>query len=405
MRSSSLTAFTAIMILLLTACGGEPKPQAETPTDPSPQAQPTTTPTDGSAQQPAEKPPDAPPGADFKQPMVPGSDPTAIGNLLQPTNPEQRLAEIEKNIAQNPRERSNPFDIPKLPLSPEIQRMNTLQDFDRAAQNLGPRSVPDLPKLPLISLAPPPGATPPVQTPLGNPGENLTTPATNQRQPQGGGNGRGVSSPAGNGRGVSSPAGNGRGVSSPAGNGRGVISPAGNGAVPSRPPTPRTVALPQLQARGVPDLPGLPTPIGPKLPPAPKGEPIAQIPPSAQAPRGVPDLPKLPTPIGPKLPPEPVAQAPQAPPSPPPPPDTKLADATEVTGVIEVGNQIQIIAKAPNEPSSRYIKVGQKIANGQVTVKRVEKKDGEPIVILEQNGVEVRKLIGEKVAIATDEKK
>ena len=163
--------------------------------------------------------------------------------------------------------------------------------------------------------------------------------------------------------------------------------------------------MPQLQARGVPDLPELPTPIGPKLPPAPKGEPIAQIPASAQTPRVVPELPELPTPIGPaQLPPPPVAQVPQAPP-PPPPPDTKLADATEVTGVIQVGNQIQIIAKAPNEPSSRYIKVGQKIANGEVTVKRVEKEDGEPIVILEQNGVEVRKTIGQAVAIATDEKK
>jgi hypothetical protein len=99
-----------------------------------------------------------------------------------------------------------------------------------------------------------------------------------------------------------------------------------------------------------------------------------------------------------------VAQVPQAPP-PPPPPDTKLADGTEVTGVIEVGNQIQIIAKAPNEPSSRYIKVGQKIANGEVTVKRVEKDSGEPVVVLEQNGVEVRKTIGQAVAIATDEKK
>lgn len=377
MGLSLLRAFTAIMILLLTACGGEPEPQAET-TEPPSAAPATTTPTDPAAAKPADKPANAPPGANFPQPMVPGNDPTAMGNLLQPTNPEQRLAEVEKGIAQNRGERSNPFDIPKLPLSPEIQRLNTLQDYDQATQNLEPRVVPNLPNLPLISLAPPPGATLPGGTIPGGTEGNLTTPATNQRQPQGGGNGRGVNPPAGNGAVASGPAN-------------------------VRPANVRPVALPKLEARSVPDLPALPTPIGPAQPPLnAQGQPLAQIPAAAQAPRAIPDLPPLPTAIGPaQLPPPPVAQVPQA----PPPPDTKLADGTEVTGVIEVGNQIQIIAKAPNEPASRYIKVGQKIANGQVTVKRVEQDSGEPIVILEQNGIEVRKIVGEKVASATDEKK
>lgn len=406
MRSSSLTASTAIMILLLTACGGEPEPPAATtPTDSTTEAPATTAAPEAATDPAAQKPPEAPPGADFKTPMVPGNDPTAIGNLLQPTSPEQRLAQIEREKGQN---RSNPFGAPGLKPPPvEQMQLSQPEQLEQAVKNLQPRSVPDLPELPLLALAPPPGATPPLQRPLGVPGGNgnATNPATNQRQAQGGGNGRGVSPPAGNGRGVSPPGGNGRGVTPPGGNGRGVSPTGGNRPVASRPANPRTAALPQLQARGVPDLPELPTPIGPKLPPAPKGEPIAQIPASAQTPRVVPELPELPTPIGPaQLPPPPVAQVPQAPP-PPPPPDTKLADATEVTGVIQVGNQIQIIAKAPNEPSSRYIKVGQKIANGEVTVKRVEKEDGEPIVILEQNGVEVRKTIGQAVAIATDEKK
>ncbi len=371
MGSSSLTASTAIMILLLTACGGETEPPAATtPTDSSTEAPATTAAPEAATDPAAQKPPEAPPGADFKTPMVPGTDPTAIGNLLQPTSPEQRLAQIERERGQN---RSNPFGAPGLKPPPvEQMQLSPPEQLEQAVKNLQPRSVPDLPELPLISLAPPPGSTPPLQRPLGAPGGNLTNPATNQRQAQGGGNGRGVS------------------------------PPGGNGAVASRPASPRPVALPQLQTREVPDVPQLPTPIGPKLPPAPKGEPIAQIPASALTPRGVPDLPALPTPIGPaQLPPPPVAQSPQA----PPPPDTKLADGTEVTGVIEVGNQIQIIAKAPNEPSSRYIKVGQKIANGEVTVKRVEKDSGEPIVILEQNGVEVRKTIGQAVAIAPDDKK
>ncbi len=381
MRSSSLTASTAIMILLLTACGGETEPPAATtPTDSSTEAPATTAAPEAATDPAAQKPPEAPPGADFKTPMVPGTDPTAIGSLLQPTSPEQRLAQIERERGQN---RSNPFGAPGLKPPPvEQMQLSPPEQLEQAVKNLQPRSVPDLPELPLISLAPPPGSTPPLQRPLGAPGGNLTNPATNQRQAQGGGNGRGVSPPVGNGRGVS--------------------PPGGNGAVASRPASPRPVALPQLQTREVPGVPELPTPIGPKLPPAPKGEPIAQIPASALTPRGVPDLPALPTPIGPaQLPPPPVAQSPQA----PPPPDTKLADGTEVTGVIEVGNQIQIIAKAPNEPSSRYIKVGQKIANGEVTVKRVEKDSGEPIVILEQNGVEVRKTIGQAVAIAPDDKK
>ncbi len=367
MRSSSLTASTAIMILLLTACGGEPEPPAATtPTDSTTEAPATTAAPEAATDPAAQKPPEAPPGADFKTPMVPGNDPTAIGNLLQPTNPEQRLAQIERERNQN---RSNPFGAPGLKPSPvEQMQLSPPQQLEQAVKNLQPRSVPDLPELPLLALAPPPGATPPLQRPLGVPGGNgnATNPATNQRQAQGGGNGRGVSPPGGNGR------------------------------VGSTPANTRTVTLPQLQAREIPELPALPAPVGP---------PIPQIPASAQTPREIPDLPALPAPIGPaQLPPPPVAQVPQAPP-PPPPPDTKLADATEVTGVIQVGNQIQIIAKAPNEPSSRYIKVGQKIANGEVTVKRVEKEDGEPIVILEQNGVEVRKTIGQAVAIAPDEQK
>ena len=392
MRSSSLTASTAIMILLLTACGGETEPPAATtPTDSSTQAPATTAAPEAAKDPAAQKPPEAPPGADFKSPMVPGNDPTAIGNLLQPTSPEQRLAQIERERNQN---RSNPFGAPGLKIQPvEQMRLSPPEQLEQAVKNLQPLAVPDLPELPLLSQTTVPGAPPqePRSVPA-LPGLPLISRTTGAGAPP--------------------------------------QEPRSVRALPGLPLISRTTGpgTPPQEPRSVPALPGLPlislapsatqTPLGVSggngtTPGSnqgqPQGEgngqPIAQIPPSAQAPRGVPDLPKLPTPIGPKLPPEPVAQAPQAPPSPPPPPDTKLADATEVTGVIEVGNQIQIIAKAPNEPSSRYIKVGQKIANGQVTVKRVEKEDGEPIVILEQNGVEVRKPIGQAVAIATDDKK
>jgi hypothetical protein len=56
-----------------------------------------------------------------------------------------------------------------------------------------------------------------------------------------------------------------------------------------------------------------------------------------------------------------------------------------------------VIVRVPSEPTSRYVKVGQRLSNGQVLVKRVDlNSGGDPIVILEENGVEVAKSVGEK---------
>ncbi|MEG4507222.1 hypothetical protein QUA81_25205 [Microcoleus sp. F6_B4] len=121
--------------------------------------------------------------------------------------------------------------------------------------------------------------------------------------------------------------------------------------------------------------------------------------PIAARPIGVPDLPELPVDkrppqwVDPNPPPPPVI------PVVPPPPSTDLATGTEVSGVVKVGNETQVIVKVPNEPTSRYVKVGQRLSNGQVLVKRVDVKPGaDPIVILEENGVEVAKGVGEKPA-------
>ena len=122
--------------------------------------------------------------------------------------------------------------------------------------------------------------------------------------------------------------------------------------------------------------------------------------PIAARPLGVPNLPPLPVD---KRPPQwvdpnppPVKQVPAVP-APPPPPSTDLATGTEVSGVVKVGNETQVIVRVPNEPTSRYVKVGQRLSNGQVLVKRVDiKSGGDPIVILEENGVEVAKSVGEK---------
>lgn len=86
----------------------------------------------------------------------------------------------------------------------------------------------------------------------------------------------------------------------------------------------------------------------------------------------------------------------------PPKPSTDTAKAVEVTGVITIGRTPQAIVVAPGDASSRYVGVGQRISNGKVLVKRIEMRDGsEPVVILEENGVEVARAVGEKPPQAT----
>jgi hypothetical protein len=94
----------------------------------------------------------------------------------------------------------------------------------------------------------------------------------------------------------------------------------------------------------------------------------------------------------------------QADPKLPPPPDTGIATGIEVSGVVKVGNEIFVIIKVPTEATSRYVKVGQRLGNGQVLVKRIDIKPGQdPIVFLEQNGVEIAKVVGEK-SVTPDQK-
>ncbi|MEG4576180.1 hypothetical protein QUA56_26445 [Microcoleus sp. N3A4] len=227
--------------------------------------------------------------------------------------------------------------------------------------------------------------------------------------------------------------------------GRNGSLPGGNGAQLGSPPQVPGLNAPQLgrlrtsppglepiAARpiGVPDLPELPVenrppqwrdpnarvrrgtstrtpgtgPIAARPQSAPKPQTRRPSPPRppqpiAARPIGVPDLPELPVD---KRPPQWVDPNPPPPPQipvVPPPPSTDLATGTEVSGVVKVGNETQVIVRVPNEPTSRYVKVGQRLSNGQVLVKRVDLKQGaDPIVILEENGVEVAKAVGEKPA-------
>jgi hypothetical protein len=84
----------------------------------------------------------------------------------------------------------------------------------------------------------------------------------------------------------------------------------------------------------------------------------------------------------------------------PPVQEPEAAKAVGVTGVIMIGREPKAIITVPNEPS-RHVQVGQRLAGG-VLVKRIEMNQGiEPVVILEQNGIEVVKKVGDKPADKT----
>ncbi|MCC5620609.1 hypothetical protein [Nostoc sp. CHAB 5715] len=85
----------------------------------------------------------------------------------------------------------------------------------------------------------------------------------------------------------------------------------------------------------------------------------------------------------------------------PPPAQPELAKAVVVTGVVLISKEPQAIIKVPDEPTSRYVQAGQQLANG-VLVKRIEMNHGyNPIVILEQYGIEVAKMVGEGAVNST----
>ncbi|MBM0743757.1 hypothetical protein JOY44_19400 [Phormidium sp. CLA17] len=118
---------------------------------------------------------------------------------------------------------------------------------------------------------------------------------------------------------------------------------------------------------------------GPLIPPISLGE-NPTLPKAQDAPLGFN--------VPPVLPPPPAA---------PVPPSTTTASAVEITGVVFVGNSPQAIVIAPGDPGSRYVGVGQRISGGRVLIKRIEMGAGSiPVVILEENGVEVAKSVGER---------
>ncbi len=66
-----------------------------------------------------------------------------------------------------------------------------------------------------------------------------------------------------------------------------------------------------------------------------------------------------------------------------------------VSGVVMIGKEIQAIIKVPEERTSRYVQAGTRLING-VIVKRIEMNEGSnPVVVLEQYGIEVARMVGD----------
>lgn len=156
------------------------------------------------------------------------------------------------------------------------------------------------------------------------------------------------------------------------------------------PPTASLQRLPQIDA-GRTDpfaaLPVTPTVIPKPIPAEPPVIPVA-----ANSPTVIPLPPvTIAAPLPTVQPADPNAVP--VPPAPRPVSPTHLAEAIEISGIMQVGGRTNIIVNVPSEGTSRSVQVGDSLANGQVRVKRVE-MGLEPIVVLEQNGREITRSVG-----------
>jgi hypothetical protein len=153
-------------------------------------------------------------------------------------------------------------------------------------------------------------------------------------------------------------------------------------------------------------LPGSLTALVTKVPQATPSQPKSAMPvaPITKAPvdPGVSLAPpSWPAPVAPQvLPPLPVSNLPvlpvnQLPPAPLSVSPTRLAEAIEVTGVVQTAGRLVAIIKAPDDQTARYVQVGESMSGGRVVLKQIVMgRQGEPRVILQENGVQVTKSIG-----------
>jgi hypothetical protein len=122
---------------------------------------------------------------------------------------------------------------------------------------------------------------------------------------------------------------------------------------------------------------------GQGLPRGSSGGGSARIPSGSQAmlPQPIPvlpDIPRLPRALPAALPPQP-----------------ELARAVNVSGVVQIGSAVYAIVDAPDEPSSRYVQVGQRLSNGEILVRRIDFNGSDSSVILEQAGMQVVRRVGD----------
>jgi hypothetical protein len=75
-------------------------------------------------------------------------------------------------------------------------------------------------------------------------------------------------------------------------------------------------------------------------------------------------------------------------------PEPTEAQAVVVSGVVQLPTSPIAIVLAPGESVARRVTQGQRISNGQVLVKAIYATDN-PMVVLEQYGVEVVRKVGE----------
>lgn len=87
----------------------------------------------------------------------------------------------------------------------------------------------------------------------------------------------------------------------------------------------------------------------------------------------------------------PLAATPNSSPAAPTP---TIAQSIAISGVVQTGDRTSAIVQVPQE-GSRYVRAGDRIASGRVLVKRIEVgTNADPVVILEQDGVEVIRTVG-----------
>jgi Tfp pilus assembly protein PilP len=66
-----------------------------------------------------------------------------------------------------------------------------------------------------------------------------------------------------------------------------------------------------------------------------------------------------------------------------------------VTGVVQIGSNLNAIVEDAQQGGSRYVQAGDYLDNGRVLVKQIEiQPNREPRVILIQDGIEMIKTVG-----------